>query len=54
MELSIKNKTSHEIIEYLLKSKKEVLQEIKNDVQTEEFQNALQILRAKNKQNEKF
>ena len=49
MELSIKNKTAHEIIEYLLKSKREVQQEIKNDAHSEEFQKILTILRTRNK-----
>jgi hypothetical protein len=37
-----------EIIEYLLNSKRELQEEIRNDVHTKEFQDALKELRARN------
>ncbi|WP_165698041.1 hypothetical protein [Flavobacterium nackdongense] len=36
-----------EIIDYLLNSKKQLQEEIKNDVHTKEFQDALKELRAR-------
>lgn len=43
-------RTTDEVIAYLLKSKKEMQDEIKKDVHTKEFQEALQKLRAKKHQ----
>jgi Trm5-related predicted tRNA methylase len=45
----IKKRTTDELISYLLNSKKEMQEEIKNDVHKPEFQEALRKLRAKNK-----
>ena len=45
----IKKRTTDEVIAYLLKSKKEMQDEIKKDVHSKEFQEALQKLRAKQK-----
>lgn len=45
---TIKKTRQDEIIEYLLNSKKELQEEIKNDVHTKEFQDALKELRARN------
>ena len=43
-------RTTDEVVAYLLKSKKEMQDEIKKDVHTKEFQNALQLLRSKQHQ----
>ena len=43
-------RTTDEVIAYLLKSKKEMQDEIKRDVHTKEFQEALQKLRLKKHQ----
>ena len=50
MENQTKNKrTTDEIIAYLIRNKKELKEEIKSDVFTKEFQDALKFLREKNK-----
>lgn len=50
MENQIKIKrTTDELISYLIRSKRELKQEIKNDVKTKEFQDALEYLRNKSK-----
>ncbi|MCW4470414.1 hypothetical protein OGH69_15680 [Flavobacterium sp. MFBS3-15] len=43
-----KKRTTDEIIAYLLQSKRELQEEIRNDVNTEEFKVALQKLRKLN------
>ncbi len=50
METKIRTK-QEEIIDYLIKSKRELQEEIKNDVDKPEFQEALKKLREKNKNN---
>jgi hypothetical protein len=45
----IKKRTTDELIAYLLNSKKEMQEEIRNDVHKPEFQEALRKLREKNK-----
>jgi hypothetical protein len=44
---TIKKTRQDEIIEYLLNSKRELQEEIKNDVHTKEFQDAVKKLKAK-------
>lgn len=44
---TIKKTRQDEIIEYLLNSKKQLQEEIRNDVHTKEFQDALKELRAR-------
>jgi Mn-containing catalase len=39
-----------DIIEYLMNSKRELQEEIRNDVHTKEFKKAIEDLRARNKQ----
>lgn len=43
-------RTTDEVVAYLLKSKKEMQDEIKKDIHTKEFQEALQKLRTKQQQ----
>jgi hypothetical protein len=47
METKEKRTRQDEIIEYLLNSKKELQEEIRNDVHTKEFQDAVKKLKAK-------
>ncbi len=49
METKPKRTRQDEIIEYLMNSKKEMQEEIRNDVHKPEFQEALRKLREKNK-----
>jgi hypothetical protein len=51
METKVKTKQDL-IIEYLMNSKRELHREIKNDVHTKEFQDALKNLRERKKQKE--
>ena len=49
--METKKKTKQdEIIEYLLNSKRELQEEIKNDVHTKEFQDAIKELRERKKE----
>lgn len=51
--METKKKTRQdEIIEYLMNSKRELQQEVLNDVHTKEFKDAIQRLRAQNKKKE--
>jgi hypothetical protein len=47
METKEKRTRQDEIIEYLLNSKKELQEEIRNDVHTKEYKDAVKMLKAK-------
>lgn len=51
METKQKKTRQDEIIEYMLNSKKELQEEIRNDVHTKEYKEAVKMLKAKLKEN---
>lgn len=52
METKPKRTRQDEIIEYLMNSKRELQQEVLNDVHTKEFKDAIKELRERKKQRE--